>query len=245
MKIGIVGDYNPEYPSQLATNNALIHSSKKLGVSIEQEWIPTTTIIEQIDTIKETYQGFWIAPGSPNSIDGVLSIIEFSRENNVPLLGTCGGFQYIIMEYARNKLMLKEAGHEERDPHSAQLVISKLSCSLVGQIGEIIIKKPSKVFEIYQEKNVIEQFRCNYGLSPEYEAQIYEAGLKIVGTDSMGNPRIIELPEHNFFIGTLFVPQLKSTSETPHCIVDSFIGSVINQVQNNPELKKNEICLLN
>ncbi|MDQ0878933.1 CTP synthase (UTP-ammonia lyase) [Paenibacillus sp. V4I3] len=58
----------------------------------------------------------------------------------------------------------------------------------------------------------------------------------------MGSPRIIELPEHNFFIGTLFVPQLKSTSETPHCIVDSFIGSVINQVQNNP---KKEICSLN
>ena len=137
----------------------------------------------------------------------VLSIIEFARENNVPLLGTCGGFQYIIMEYARNKMMLENAGHEERDPHSNQLIISKLSCSLVGQKGEVIIKKSSRIFEIYQEENVIEQFRCNYGLSPEYEKQIHEAGLRIVGTDSMGNPRIIELPEHKF-IGTLFVPQL-------------------------------------
>lgn len=228
MKIGIVGDFSPEYPSQIATNNALFHSSIKLGVSAVNEWIPTATISKQMDNIKETYQGFWIGPGLPDSIDGVLSIIQFARENNVPLLGTCGGFQYIIMEYARNKVMLKNAGHEERDPHSTQLVISKLACSLVGQKGEVIIKKPSRIFEIYQAENVIEQFRCSYGLSSEYEKQIHEAGLRIVGTDSTGNPRIIEIPEHKFFIGTLFVPQLSSTSETTHCIVDSFINTVFN-----------------
>ena len=229
MKVGIVGDFSPEYPSQLATNNALMHSSRKQGVSVEYRVIPTATISKQMDTIKETYQGFWIGPGFPDSIDGVLSIIEFARENNVPLLGTCGGFQYIIMEYARNKMMLENAGHEERDPHSNQLIISKLSCSLVGQKGEVIIKKSSRIFEIYQEENVIEEFRCNYGLSPEYEKQIHEAGLRIVGTDSMGNPRIIELPEHKFFIGTLFVPQLSSSSDSTHCIVDEFITTVFNK----------------
>jgi CTP synthase (UTP-ammonia lyase) len=224
LKVGIVGDFSPEYPSQIATNNALMHSSGKLGVSVEYEWIPTATISKQIDTIKETYQGFWIGPGVPDSIDGVLSIIQFARENNVPLLGTCGGFQYIIMEYARNKMMLENAGHEERDPHSTQLVISKLACSLVGQKGEVIVKKPSKISEIYQVESVIEQFKCNYGLSPEYEKQIHEAGLRIVGTDSIGNPRIVEIPEHKLFIGTLFVPQLSSTSDFTHCIVDSFIN---------------------
>lgn len=223
MKIGIVGDYNPEYPSQLATSNALIHSSKKLGICIEHEWVPTDSIPNQMPAIKETYQGFWVAPGIPNSVDGVLNIIKFARENNVPLLGTCGGFQYIILEYARNKLMMDSAGHEEQDPNSTQLIITKLTCSLVGQTGEIIIKKPSRLFGIYQKSHVFEHFRCNYGLSPEYEAQINEAGLKIVGTDSTGQPRIIELPEHKFFVGTLFVPQLNSTTEISHCIVDSLI----------------------
>ncbi|MDQ0115610.1 CTP synthase C-terminal region-related (seleno)protein [Paenibacillus harenae] len=232
MKVGIVGDFSPEYPSQIATNNALMHSSRKLGVSVEYEWIPTATISKQMDTIKETYQGFWIGPGVPDSIDGVLSIIQYARENNVPLLGTCGGFQYIIMEYARNKMMLENAGHEERDPHSNQLIISKLACSLVGQKGEVIVKNSSRIFEIYQMENVIEQFRCNYGLSPEYEKQIHEAGLRIVGTDSMGNPRIIELPEHKFFIGTLFVPQLSSTLDSTHCIIDSFITQSLTSVKS-------------
>ncbi|UKS29695.1 hypothetical protein LOZ80_12490 [Paenibacillus sp. HWE-109] len=232
MKIGIVGDFRPEYPSQIATNDALLHSFRKLGVFIEYEWIPTAAIIKQLDTIKETFQGFWIGPGFPDSVDGVLSIIQYARENNIPLLGTCAGFQYIIMEYARNKMMLENAGHEERDPHANQVVISKLACSLVGQKGEVIVKKPSRIYDIYQVENVIEQFRCNYGLSSEYEKQIHEAGLRIVGTDYIGNPRIIELLEHKFFIGTLFVPQLSSTSNSTHCIVDSFISTVLSQPED-------------
>lgn len=229
MKIGIVGDFSPEYPSQIATNNALMHSSSKLGISIEYEWIPTATISQQINTIKTSYLGYWIGPGYPDSVDGVLKIIQFARENNIPLLGTCGGFQYIIMEYAKNKLMLENAGHEERDPHASKMIISKLACSLVGQTGEVIINKPSNIFDIYQEEKINEQFRCNYGLNPEYEKLIHEAGLRIVGTDSENNPRAIEIPEHKFFIGTLFVPQLSSTVDSPHCIIDTFITTVLKE----------------
>ncbi|MBA2936944.1 hypothetical protein HZF08_01345 [Paenibacillus sp. CGMCC 1.16610] len=226
MKIGIVGDFSPEYPSQIATNNALRHTLGKLGISIEFEWIATATITKQLEAIKRTYNGFWIGPGYPDSIDGVLSIIQFARENDIPLLGTCGGFQYIIMEYAKHKLMLEHAAHEERDPDASQLIISKLACSLVGQKGEVIIRKPSKTFDIYKTETTNEQFRCSYGLSSEYEKQIHDSGLKIVGTDPVGNPRIIEIPEHKFFIGTLFVPQLNSTVDSTHCIIDSFITTV-------------------
>lgn len=223
MKIGIIGDYSPEYPSQKATNEALIHSSKKVGIHIEFQWIPTASIPEKIGAITRIYNGFWIAPGIPESITGVLEIIKYSREQNIPLLGTCGGFQNILIEYARNKLMIEDAEHEEQAPNASKLLISKLACSLVGQQGEIKINQSSKVIGIYQTPTAIEQFRCNYGLNTEYQTLIEKSGLKIVGTDNLGEPRIIELPEHKFFIGTLFVPQLSSTPETPHCLVNSFI----------------------
>jgi CTP synthase (UTP-ammonia lyase) len=226
MKIGIVGDYNLSYPSQQATNDALIHSSENLGIHINWDWIPTSLISEQMDKIINIYKGFWIAPGSPESVSGVLQIIQFSREHNIPLLGTCGGFQNMLIEYARNKLMIQDASHEEQDPNASKLVINKLTCSLVGQKGEIVIKNSSKVFGIYRKPNVIEQFRCNYGLNSEYQSQMDESGLRIVGADTQGNPRIIEIPEHKFFIGTLFVPQLSSTLESPHCLINSFIEHV-------------------
>lgn len=228
MKIGIIGDFNPAYPSHQATNDALIHSIKKIGVQFKQDWIPTASISEQLDTITKTYKGFWIAPGVPESVTGVLQIIRYAREHNVPLIGTCGGFQNMIIEFVKNKLMIEDADHEERNPNASKLVISKLACSLVGQKGEVFIKNPSLVFNIYQRPTAIEQFRCSYGLNPEYKSQMNEAGLKIVGTDVEGMPRIVELSEHKFFIGTLFVPQLSSTQENPHCLVDSFIEHVSN-----------------
>jgi CTP synthase (UTP-ammonia lyase) len=226
LKIGIVGDFNPAYPSQQATADACMHSIKRLGVQLEHDWIATASISEQLDTIAETYSGFWIAPGLPESADGVLQLIRYAREHNVPLLGTCGGFQNMIVEFAQNKLMMKAAGHEERNPEASELVISKLACSLVGQKGEVFIQSPSLAFDIYQTATAIEQFRCSYGLNPQYAAHIHEAGLKIVGTDAEGKPRMVELPEHKFFIGTLFVPQLSSTPDNPHCLVNSFIEHV-------------------
>ncbi|MCA1296356.1 hypothetical protein LBW89_25430 [Paenibacillus sp. alder61] len=229
MKIGVIGDFNPIYLSQQATNDAINHSIKKLGVQIVYEWIPTASIPEQLETIKKSYKGFWIAPGIPDSVGGVLQIIRYAREHNVPLIGTCGGFQNIILEYAKNKLMLEEADHEELNPDASKLVISKLTCSLVGQKGEVFIKSPSLVSNIYRETTIIEQFRCSYGLNPEFEAPINETGLEIVGTDAEGRPRIVELTGHKFFIGTLFVPQLNSTQESPHCLVDAFIEHMSNQ----------------
>lgn len=229
MKIGVIGDFNPIYLSQQATNDAINHSIKKLGVQIVYEWIPTASIPEQLETIKKSYKGFWIAPGIPDSVGGVLQIIRYARKHNVPLIGTCGGFQNIILEYAKNKLMLEEADHEELNPDASKLVISKLTCSLVGQKGEVFIKSPSLVSNIYRETTIIEQFRCSYGLNPEFEAPINETGLEIVGTDAEGRPRIVELTGHKFFIGTLFVPQLSSTQESPHCLVDAFIEHMSNQ----------------
>lgn len=226
MKIGIVGDYNQDSPSQKATNEAIIHSLKKNDIHIEYEWIPTLSISKQMEEITKNYGGFWIAPGSPESISGVLQVIQYSREQNIPLIGTCGGFQNILLEYARNKLMIEDAEHEEQNPNASKLFISKLTCSLVGQQGEITINNSSKVFGIYQKINVIEKFRCNYGLNPEYQMLIEESGLRVVGTDSLGKPRIIEIPEHKFFVGTLFVPQLSSTAEKPHCLISSFIEHV-------------------
>ncbi|MFF2089400.1 hypothetical protein [Paenibacillus sp. NPDC058174] len=228
MKIGVIGDFNPVYLSQQTTNDALDHSIHKTGAQIGYDWIPTVTIAEQLDAIKSNYQGFWIAPGIPESAVGVLQIIRYARENNVPLIGTCGGFQHIILEFAKNKLMLEDAEHEEINPDASNPVVSKLVCSLVGQTGEVFIKQSSFVSTLYRGTAVIEQFRCSYGLNPDFEAAIDEAGLTIVGTDAEGRPRIVELTGHPFFVGTLFVPQLSSTLEHPHCLINAFIKQMIS-----------------
>jgi CTP synthase (UTP-ammonia lyase) len=230
VKIGIIGEFNPSFIPHTATNHAIIHSSKQLDVSIETEWISTEDVNTDFDRIVARCSGFWIAPGSPyRSMRGALNVIEYARKYGRPLLGTCGGYQHIVIEYARNVLQIDDAEHAEYDPYASKLVISKLTCSLVGQRLDIILKdKHSTVYSIFQKERIAENYYCNFGLNPEYQKRLDENGLVTVGVDENGESRIVELRDHPFFVGTLFVPQARSTEEYPHPLVSSFIQHVIS-----------------
>ena len=106
VRIGILGDFNPEFRSHHATNDALQHAARKLTIKVESEWLPTPTLTSADAEKKlETFDGLWASPGSPyKSFDGMLKGIEFARRRDWPFLGTCGGFQYAFIEFARNVL---------------------------------------------------------------------------------------------------------------------------------------------
>lgn len=90
LKIGIIGDYNPDLRNHSATNEALSHAATKLSVSLETSWIPTLSLAE--DNVMKTLKPFhalWCAPGSPyRSMDGALTAIRFAREQMRPFVGT-------------------------------------------------------------------------------------------------------------------------------------------------------------
>ncbi|RDV11861.1 CTP synthase [Pontibacter diazotrophicus] len=227
-KLAIIGDYNDTFRPHKATNEGIEHSIKKFDIQLQYDWIATDTIETDFNKIISTYNGFWIAPGSPyKSMAGALRIIKYARENSIPTLGTCGGFQHMVIEFARNVLGISDAEHAEYDPYSSKLVVNPLSCSLAGQILEIeLTDKTSKIFEIFGTKRINERYHCNFGLNPEYQNQLDGKGFKIVGTDIHKEARILELENHPFFIATLFVPQDNSSVETPHKLVTEFLRTV-------------------
>lgn len=88
VKIGIIGDFNPDYPSHIATNEAINHAGNALGISVEVKWIPTPSIENQPATL-EQFDALWCSPGSPyQSMEGALQAIRFAREQDYPFLGT-------------------------------------------------------------------------------------------------------------------------------------------------------------
>src|SRR5215510_4296784 len=96
--IGIIGDFHPENPTHVATNNGIEHAAEVLGKPVQAVWLPT----DQAHDFAQ-YQGLLCSPGSPyKSLDGALAGIRYARENRVPFIGTCGGFQHLVIEYARN-----------------------------------------------------------------------------------------------------------------------------------------------
>jgi len=172
----------------------------------------------------QEFSGFWIGPGSPyRSMEGALLAIQIARENRIPLLGTCGGFQHIIIEYARAVLGIAAADHEESAPHVLNLVINRLACSLAGRSMSVSIKPGSLAARGYGRTVSQERYQCNFGVNPDVVPLLRSGDLQITGSDQEGESRIVELSGHPFFVGTLFLPQLTSTPEAPHPLVAAFL----------------------
>ena len=133
----------------------------------------------------------------------------------------------MVIEFARNVLNIKDAEHAEYDPYASKLVINPLNCSLAGQALKInITDKQSKVYKVFKSGTIEENYYCNFGLNPQYQAEIDKNGLKIVGSDNSNEARILELNDHPFFIATLFVPQINSSFYCPHPLIKEFIATV-------------------
>jgi CTP synthase (UTP-ammonia lyase) len=224
LAIGIIGDYNAANPTHVATTNGIQHAAAALGEPIEAVWLAT----DQPQEFAK-YQGLIGSPGSPyRSFEGALAGIRFARENAVPFIGTCGGFQHLVIEYARNVMGFTEAEHAESSPDASCLFITPLSCSLVGKTMEVAIKPGSKAAAACQAVRSMERFYCNFGLNPDYQDQLEKHGLDIAGWDQNDEVRIVELGTHPFFMGTLFVPQARSTPGSPHPLILEFCRTAIH-----------------
>jgi CTP synthase (UTP-ammonia lyase) len=232
-RIAILGEFDASREPRVATGRAIQHAANKLGVEIDFHWVPTDEIDEKI---LSQSNGTFIAPGSPyRDMQKVLRAIREARERRTPCIGTCGGFQHMVMEFARNVLGMQDAQHEEYDPDALDPLISHLDCSLAGREMEIRLTCNSLVARIYGKLSVREKYSCSYGVNPRYAESFKTGPMRVVGSDNEGVMRAIELQDHPFFIGTLFVPQVLSTEERPHPLVSAFLKAVINIAEQAPE----------
>ena len=221
----MVGDYDQANSTHRATDAALEHAAAALGIDTESSWIATDSVVSEEDVSAGGFDGLLIAPGSPyRSMDGALRTIEFARTNDVPLLGTCGGFQHVVLEFARNVLGISDANHAEYDPYASKLFITPLSCSLAGLEMEVRIRPGTRARHAYGRRAATERYYCNFGLNPEYEKTLLAAGLVVSGEDQDGEARIVELPEKSWFVATLFVPQMNSTPAEAHPLISALVA---------------------
>lgn len=226
VRIGIIGDYDGR-PSHLATEEALKHGAKKLQAAIEYKWLPTESLYGSVQELK-SFDGLWCAPGSPyKSMNGAIDAIRFAREENIPYIGTCGGFQHAVIEYGRNVLKIEALEDINFNPYEPNEYITSLSCSLVGQTRRISIDKTSRLYNIYGCEEVEEKYNCSFGLNKSFQNQLNNNGFQVVGTDEEGEARIMLIKENSFFVASLFQPQLSSTYDTPHPLILEYLNTAI------------------
>src|SRR6266567_3461463 len=117
IRIGLIGDFNSQVKAHIAIPRAVKLAANALGCEAETFWLATPLLEHNPEQLLSAYDALWCVPASPyESMKGALNAIRFAREHGVPFLGTCGGVQHAIIEYARNVLGLTEADHAESNP---------------------------------------------------------------------------------------------------------------------------------
>lgn len=217
-RLALVGDRNDRVPSH-ARFDELVPA---FGVDVD--WLPTTDVTEAV----ADYDGIWVVPGSPYaSQENVLTAIRTARTLGIPYLGTCGGFQHALIEYARNELGLEDAEDVQYDADAPTPLIVPLECSLVGETAPLYFAPGSRLASVYPgAESAVETYHCKYGLNPVYVDMILSGPLQISGWDAEKAPRAVELPDHPFFVGSLFQPELSSTADRLHPLIRAFLAAV-------------------
>ncbi|MCK1787771.1 CTP synthase [Pseudomonas sp. TNT11] len=206
LHLALIGDYNPDVIAHQAIPVALQQAADALGLTVHLQWLETDTLSATSEL--QGFDGFWCVPASPyRDTDGALHAIRFAREQRRPFLGTCGGFQHAVLEYARNVLGWADAEHGELVPNAQRAVIAPLSCALVEATGTVRLAAYTRIADAYGTLDIHEGYRCRYGINPDFASALLEGALIPSGHDSAGDLRAVELLDHPFFVATLFQPE--------------------------------------
>jgi CTP synthase (UTP-ammonia lyase) len=226
VRVAVVGDYRDDNETHRATGAAVDHAAEARGWAAEVTWIATPDVEGAAARTLARFHALWIAPGSPyQSMQGALDAITYARTNDVPLLGTCGGFQHVAIEFARNVLGITDAEHAEHDPTAPRLLVDALACSLVGRTMDVTLVEGSVARRAYGASGTTERYYCRFGLNPAYVEALTRGGLVTSGTDQDGEARVVELSDRRFFVATLFVPQTSSAPGAAHPLVSAYLAA--------------------
>jgi CTP synthase (UTP-ammonia lyase) len=219
--IFVLGDRNPS----AVTHRELDAAIKRMPSGVSARWVGTDTP-EAMRTSQA--DAVWAVSGSPYRNDGaVYSAISSARESGQPFLGTCAGFQYAVVEFARNVAGIADAGHAETTPEGTHLVVGRLACSLIGQERHVTAIPGTRMYDLCGKTPFVGFHWCNYGLAPAYADRLVEHGLVIAARADDAGVEAVELRDHPFFLATLFQPQVGAVAGKPlHPVIEAFVAAI-------------------
>jgi len=215
-RVALVGDRSPNVRAHVRIPALLSGLAEHDRLVLDAYWISTEDASASLDG----FDAIWLVPGSPyRSEAGAIAAARTARERNIPFLGTCGGFQHAMLEYARNVCGLTSAGHAENATDLDDALIVPLACSLVGHEGAVHVTAGSLAEQVLGARSTVERYHCSYGLGAEFLDVLRAGGIRFTGVDDEGEVRIAELPGHPFFLATLFQPELAGDGGRAHPVI--------------------------
>jgi len=251
--IGITGKYTSVRDSYASIINALEHAGIALAADIKIKWIETTTVTNEnaAENLKDV-DGI-IVPGGfgTRGAEGKIACIKYARENNLPYLGLCFGFQMAVIEFARNIGNLPKANSTEIEPGCSEPVIDILpeQKKIEGLGGnmrlggrDIELKSQTLAWKLFNKADSVRmRFRHRYEVDPRYIEVLEKAGLVFSGkAPNQPIMQILEIPSHPFFMGTQAHPCLTSRPLKPQPM---FVGLTAAAMQKHYPKEKLPDCV--
>jgi CTP synthase len=256
--IGLIGKYVELQDAYKSILEAFVHAGalnecKVMVVPIHSEFITDENVSEKLANL----DGLLVAPGfGHRGVEGKISAVKFARESGLPFFGICLGMQMAVIEYGRNILGIKDAQSSETDPHASEPVIDMMAeqKKITAKGGTMRlgsypceIKQDSLAHRVYSNTMISERHRHRYEFNNKYLEQYEGNGMIASGRNpETGLVEIMEIPEHPFFIGCQYHPELKSTVENPHPLFVHFVAAAkqfneIKSTNKNPLLQSEMI----
>jgi len=201
--------------------------SDELGA--EARWVPTHAGADVT-----TYDPVWLVPGSPYADDGaVLAALTAVREGGTPFLGTCGGLQYAVVEFARTVLG-RRATHAESDGLDDDNVVAPLACLLQGE-DRLVTPVPGTRFAGWVDSPFVGSHYCGFGPTAAAVRDLIPAGVVVGGTAPDAGAVVLEFPGHPFYVASLFQPHIGASTGAPiHPLVRAFVACATSAAATTP-----------
>ncbi|MBV8656351.1 MAG: hypothetical protein JO142_00860 [Burkholderiales bacterium] len=227
-RIALIGDFGAAITAHQAIPLALALAAKAQGITVDHEWIATETVGHVTHDRLAAFDGIWCVPGSPyRNMDGALAAIAYARTRAIPYLGTCGGYQHALIEYARNVLGMADADHAESNPGSTRPIVSALACALVEANNRVRFAPGFAPAGLVMPSEMTARYRCSYGLNPDFAHLFAQGDLRIVAHDTNGIPQAIALDSHPFFVGTAYQPERDALADELNPLIDAFVRATL------------------
>ena len=257
VKIAIIGKYVDLKDSYVSVYQALLHSGAKYSKKIEIDWIdsekfeilndeiPNSDALDKKLKILDIYDGILVPGGfGSRGSEGIINTSNYARENNIPYLGICFGFQLAIIAFARHICNLSDANTTEINQHTSNPVIIYMpeqqqlkNYGGTMRLGSHVIDVDSNsmAYKIYNNTSIIRRHRHRYEFNQNYKETIKKNGMKFTGySDNRKRIEIFEIPEHIFYFGIQYHGEFHSRPGKPEPSFEHFIkASIKNKQQKN------------
>ncbi|MBO5284591.1 MAG: CTP synthase [Alphaproteobacteria bacterium] len=249
VRIAVVGKYVKLLEAYKSLSEALTHGGIANKYKVKIKWIDAEDMeTGEPEDLLSDVSGILVPGGfGLRGTAGKIAAVKYAREHKIPFLGICFGMQMAVIETMRNVLGIKNANTTELDENCEAVIGlmtewdkdgAKQIRHKDGDLGgtmrlgayEAVLKEGSKAYEVYQTTEISERHRHRYEVNIKYKSQLAQGGMLISGTSPDGKlPEIVERPDHPWFIGVQFHPELKSKPFAPHPLFVEFVKASIKQ----------------